>query len=147
MCFPDCVHAADEGAYFSPALVHFHSNPPRAYPVENYTQPCFVCKDTSLAQGNFYLYAAFPANATNEKWRSGPRETLGPGKLALWCLSISLSFKKACWFSIPQYWPTVSVWCMHAPHPLHTHTHTLLNSPHCHANPMFGLNLLVLLLE
>lgn len=29
--------------------------------------------------GKFYLCAVFPANATNEKWRSGPREMLRPG--------------------------------------------------------------------
>lgn len=55
MCFADCVRSADGGAYFSP-LVHFHF-PSR--PVENYTQPCFVCKDTSLAQGNFICTPSF----------------------------------------------------------------------------------------
>lgn len=81
----------------------------------------------------FYLYTIFPANATNEKRRSGPQEMLGPSNWHCWCLSISLSFKKACWFSIPQYWPTVSVWCMHAPpptpNPPATNTQTFINTP------------------
>lgn len=114
--------------------------------VENYTQTCFVCKDTSIAEGNFYLYAAFPANATNEKWRFRPQEMLRP------CNCVAMMFKHkphlkkkrvdSPYLNIDP--PPLFDVCMHPPPHIYTHIHKL---PRRHANPMFGLNLLVLLLE
>lgn len=76
MCFPDCT---DEGAFLLFFFFFFYRLYTLTTPLKITNRLVLYAKIPPLLKEFFYLYAVFAANATNEKWRSGPRETLRPG--------------------------------------------------------------------